>query len=780
MIDFGRPVFHAVDEQGGITLFADHAVPNRVYYLPDRPRVRLTAGGRPEVALTRYQVDDHLRGIIGGGLLSLTVEIAVEPERLEPIRTRLQRHLDLATPVEFFPVQPDSAACRLLLLDESSEVTPAEPGTSAASPGTPPAETPDQPATGSAAGPVAEPSALVERILGSTVPSLVGTQPATFLAVLSETGTRIVEAALRQGELPVGIVYALQVLGIRPALRGRFTARWDQVYDFLERRFHGGKLLLAVDVGPIIEELERREWIRVEIDQLVPEAERVEAYREVLQHVQEEIIQKFFQPTLGQAPLEEGGDDFTEMLRRGIADVVGVLSFTFSFRKVDRSELKTSTHELAVDAAEYRTMAPQGMLATLLHVPGALRFEPDAHIRSLQPGPSPEMRFDIAAAVDWSQHRVSAIECAAAYGERTENFTLTADAPRRELVFFHQADLGAAMALTWSAHFDPGTDGDGVSFATAGAQAYESRVIRLDPRTLVESIDVRAIAQGIPFDTWPRALMDLRVVAAGRATPLDTTLQLDAAHSEASWRVTLPRGTSYALQRRLRWVGIDGRVVDRDWADIEPGAHVVGPPYLDSLRVSILASARFGDAVDRLVVEMARDEAPGETTSFVLTQAAPEAEWAVPLAPLSGPFDPDAEKARRAWSYRVTVRTPFGEVRTGEWLAGDGARLIAGEGFAMLREVELLLLGPPLESLNAVALKVRFAFEDPDADLFAEHEQLIEAVGKPVRWRYPVADPARRTWTWQLTRILASGEMVREPLEPGRTDERMVVHVLKP
>jgi hypothetical protein len=762
VIDFGQPALHHVDAQGGLTLFRDHAEPRQVWYLPDRPRVRHQPDGRLELALTRYQVDDALRGILGAGLLSLTVDLAVDEARLEPLRARLGRRLGLDLPVRLSPVQPEAGSCRLLLLDRASDdVAPAGEGG----------------AGESAADPGAEASPLVERILGATTPALFGSQPATFLAVLSETGTRVVEEALRQGELPVGLVYALDVVGIRPALRGRFTARWRQVYEFMERRFHGGKLLLAVDIGPIMEELEQAELVRVEVDQLVPEAERVASYRDILQQVQEEIVRKFFAPTLGTKPLEEGGDEFTEMLRRGISEFVGAFAFTFSMRDVDRTELKTTTHELAVDAAEVRVMAPQGMLASLVDAAG--EFDADAHIRSLQPGPSPELRFDIAAGVDLAQHGVTALELTARYGGRTEVMTLTPEAPGAELVVFHRDGLGRAIELSWVAHFNPGEDGEGLVRAEAEPRAWESRVIRLDPRELVREVEVRALAQGVPFGAWPRVLVDLRVLDTSRPEPHEATLTLHAEQAEAMWRVRAAREAALTLQRRVRWVAANGRVVTRDWEVVEPGILVVGAPFPDALRVTLVGSARFGVAVDRLVVELARAETPDDVTPVVLSAETPNAEWAVALPPLDDPADPDADRERRAWRYRTSLRTPSGEVRTGEWQEGEGARLVVGEGFQSLREAKLMIVGPPPERLGILALKVRFAFEDPESGLSAEHEQMVEALGTPIAWRYPVADPARRAWTWQLTRILADGTLVRDPPEPQRTEELMVVHVLR-
>ena len=247
MIDLGRPPLHGE----GVTIFPDHAQPNRFYYVTDRPRLRLSTAGMPELMLLKYRLDPTLHEALGAGLLSLTVDLGVEPTLLERLRRRLALRDGLAGPVELGPVMAESGACELVLINRSSSDQEASP-------------------------PEAAPLALVESILGAATPALYGDNAATFQAVLSPEGVGVVEGALRGGGLPVGVVYTLQTTGLRPALRAEIAARWQDVYDFYENRLHGGKLLLATDIGPTIEELVHAEAIHISIDELVPESERSE------------------------------------------------------------------------------------------------------------------------------------------------------------------------------------------------------------------------------------------------------------------------------------------------------------------------------------------------------------------------------------------------------------------------------------------------------------------------------------------------------------------------
>ena len=224
MIDLGRPAFSAL----GVTLFPDHADPSVFHYLAERPSL-VWREDQPELRLVKYRLDPELHQVLGGGLLSFSVDLHVDDERLSSLRSKLLTRFDLDELPTLVPVAADEGKCRLVVMDRQD----------------------DQEGE----------SILTERILGVVAPSLYGQQTATFMAVLSTEGTTVAETSLRGGDVPVGVVYELRTMGIRPALRARVTARWRDVYEYYENRLHGGKLLLAVDIGAMLEDLVRRELV---------------------------------------------------------------------------------------------------------------------------------------------------------------------------------------------------------------------------------------------------------------------------------------------------------------------------------------------------------------------------------------------------------------------------------------------------------------------------------------------------------------------------------------
>jgi hypothetical protein len=731
VIDLGRPALHAE----GITVFPDHADPGVFHYLPDRPRLRLQPDGTPELSLLKYQLDPQLTDVLGAGLLSLTVDLAVDDESLERLRRRLAAQAGTSA-VTLGAVGADSGSCELILIDRASR------DDSMATTGTP---ADGQPSVG---------FGLVERILSAASPSLFGDNAATFAAVLSAEGVGLVEQALRGGGLPAGIVYSLQVTGLRPALRASITARWQDVYSFYENRLHGGKLLLAVDVGATIQELVQAQAITISIDDLVPDGDRDGVYQRALDEVQQYVLNELFKPSLGEtAPPADDGDGPLATIGKAIKDVAGFFAITYSLRDVDRSELKTLSYRLAAAEAERLTLSPQGTFSVLLGPDGA-SARLDRLIVTVPEGPPSEMHFDVGVLTDLTVEEIDHLEVHLGYGgNELDPLLLDAATPRREVSVWYRADAGLAVRYRYDVQFRQGTAGLG-DVLTSADQTTDDRVIRLDPRELYHRLEFRAVAEGVPFDRYPKVLVDIRVLDPSGAWAAPETLELDATHPEASYTTRSSLGARVQAQRRLRYLDPSGTELTVDWDDADPGVIVVADPLPDIVDLQILASAQFGTRVSRLIVELRPVARPDRVSSFVLTADKPNAtwSWAVPAG------------GDRSYEYRVTVQTILNEIHPGQWLPGpDGATLIVGEGIARLRKVQLILVGKSFHDAGLFGVKVRFNFEDTQAGLFSDWEDLITDPSKPIVWTYPVADPARETYTCQLTYVHVNGSVEERP-----------------
>jgi hypothetical protein len=742
MIDLAKPALYA----DGITVFRDHADPARFHYLPDAPRLRRRADGSLDLDLLKYQLDSTAERVLGAGLLSFTVDLAVEEERLKRLRGRLSS--GGAGAVQLTPVVVEDGACELMVMGTASEPDPAAP---------PPA------APAAAAG--TDVGTLVAKILGAGRPSLFGDNACTFMIVLSPEGAALAEGALRGGGgLPAGVVYTLKATGIRPALRARITARWTDIYTFYENRLHGGKLLLAADIGATISTLKDQEFLSVEIDQLVPADEQPQAYQQAIDQVQRYILDELFKPTLGVSPPPEdpGGTGALATIGRAIMDIAGFFSFTYSLREVDRHELKTLTYDLHVADAERLTLSPQGTL----HAAAGEDIDLTRVIRTVTPAAAAEMRFDIAPSVDLQNDDIEHIEFFLHYGSTEEHLLLDSQTPRTQQSLWYHPELGTEVGYRYEVHFGTAIPGS-ADIVRSAEQTTSARVIRLNPRELYQLVTVRVVPIGVPFDRYPLAIVDLKATDLATGWSTTTTLQIDATHPESIFRMRASIDRLPRIERQIRYVDTGGVTTTLAWDTVPAGVLVVPNPLPDVITLQILASARFGTAVRRLIVELREVDDPASVASFILTADRPSDTWSRAVR----------DGASRDYEYRVTVHTVNSEVREGQWLVGPPGKLIVGEGFARLRQVDLMLIGPSLQALGLLGVKVRFQFDDSAAGLFAEDEILVQDLRTPVHWSYPVADPSRQTYTYQLTLIRSDGTQSAQP--PVTTADLLAIQSLQ-
>ncbi|MEM7152829.1 MAG: hypothetical protein AAF799_08300 [Myxococcota bacterium] len=725
MIDLGRPALTAL----GVTLFPDHADPGLFHYLPDRPSL-VWRDDEPELRLVKYRLDPELHQVLGGGLLSFMVDLRVDEEVLSSLRSRLLTRFDLDELPTLVPVAADQGQCRLVVMDRAN----------------------DQEGE----------SILTERILGAVAPSLYGHQTASFMAVLSPEGTSVAEAALQGGDVPVAVVYELRTQGIRPALRARVVARWRDVYEYYENRLHGGKLLLAVDIGAMLEDLIRSEQVQVEVDHLVPEDQHTAAYDAAVKQVLDHVLEEFFRPTLGQAPTGVDTEGNLDAISRAVGDVVGLFAVTYSLRSVDRNELKTLTWEMRAARAEHLTLAPQGILTGLWGEDRSVDL--DDIVLEVEPGPNPEMEFDVGCAVDMAKEGIESVEVRMSYGEREERLLLTAAEPRAQVKFWFDAEQGPEVGVAYTAHLPASDDGPAAALEQAQWKT-DDRVLRVDPRELFRRVDLRVVALGVPFEDYPTVIVDVAFDTAAGGS-IVRTHELSATGREATMGIRVGAEEAVGVRARVRYVDESGDETARDWETVEPGTMVVGHPHPDVLDVQVLGSAMFGTEVARLIVELRLDSNEDEVQTLVLDRDKPFATWSVPL--------PEPEE--RGWSYRVTSHSMLNEVEEGEWLPSMGTRLVVGTGIAQLREVQLMILGATLASAGLLGIKVRFEYEDPDNDVQVEEERLIRSVAQPQKWRFPQRDPEVKQWSYQLTKIAMDG--TSEELDPVTTTALIAVFPL--
>ncbi|MCA9962654.1 MAG: hypothetical protein KC423_00365 [Anaerolineales bacterium] len=266
----------------GLMIYRDHQDPDMFYYVPERPRLALN-DGTPEFVFLKYRrditdnadFDPDKDESLGGGFLAFTVDLGVTDEQLDDMKRELRRFAD--GDIKLAPIQFRKGSVRLSISKDAAD------------------------ADGAAAN---EPRGLTffEEVYGTSKPSLFGFNRATFSLILSREGATLFETALRAGISPVGVIYDLEFLGLRPAFNVHITADYRRIYDHLEVEFGArGQIQmvsLAAEIAAAFQKLRDEGHIKVEVINFSDDEDLRKQADDAFKWFQQELLKEFFQSAL--------------------------------------------------------------------------------------------------------------------------------------------------------------------------------------------------------------------------------------------------------------------------------------------------------------------------------------------------------------------------------------------------------------------------------------------------------------------------------------------------
>ncbi|HYG62646.1 MAG TPA: hypothetical protein VEL74_08695, partial [Thermoanaerobaculia bacterium] len=411
MIDLNAPVRTVAGVDLALAEGQADSKPLAYYVLPPPPRVAV-AEGVPQVELLRFVRD----GELAGGHLRLEVELAHPPARLDEVREALAAELREEEPaIELRPLLAEVATAELLFagLDGDGE------------------------------GGLAT---LIRRGFGRAPAGFAPPYRAAFSVDLDPDGARLVEAALRSGGAPIGIIYRLAVEGLWPAQRVVARVDWSRVYDHFSDHHKEGSFLLVTDVQRLAERLIENRVIEIQVIQgLVPEEGAPQPDPgAALAWVQRELVERFCEPVMpldhepAHASLGTMGEIF------GVGTAYAVKSLT----QIERAVAEVDFQRAIVVS---RTLTPQAHLADLLG--GA---SPDQHIADAGLDHPFFRRFAlrIGTARPLAELGLSEMVLHVEYGTASESLRLTPGSPEARFESWSDASPDGSWTLRSEVTFD--------------------------------------------------------------------------------------------------------------------------------------------------------------------------------------------------------------------------------------------------------------------------------------------------------------------------------------
>ena len=577
----------------GLTAYPDHADPLQWYYMPAQPRlsVRVDEQDRelPAFSLIRFRSEaGH-----NGGMLNFDVDLAVDGGVLTDAASGIRSAMRLPAPPRLAPVPLEDGTVSLTVLGQVDGAAPPSPAD---------------------AGP-----RFAVKISHAAKPSLYGTNRAAFSVELDQDSSVLVVKSL-DGELaPIGVVYSLTFLGLRPAYTVRLAIDWDRVQDRLDEEFGVDQLFMSTQISDAVDKLVEDRSIDLQVDSFMPEGEDtssvITSRDRAVSEVRDMITDAFFTASIDprRAP-PDGWDKATELVdtfNRHAASGGGLLPcFRYSkthYSRIDRKRLDVNMRERVTVARSIHPQAHLSGIAAAIRASGLPRTPTFVNDVDLDDPWYERRRVRVLSRVDTSTGHISSVDAQLSYHGEVE--TVVIDGPNVV------QDVDWASVVT-NGRMDMPVQGSTVvnlttvedlqrpTTITAPVQVIDSEVweVFTDDLFRLDTVPIRT--EGVPWDHWSKLEVSLRYTDAEHGVRQQSTIELSATVPGWNYVLFVMAGASSTLDYRVRYLGKDGRQdYLRGWTTTAEGEIRIRDPFPSKRTVMVVPQVNWSE-VDRMLVDL--------------------------------------------------------------------------------------------------------------------------------------------------------------------------------
>jgi hypothetical protein len=733
---YESPPFYTIN---GVSIMPDHADPMQFYYMPLAPRfVTRRDGGVdvPQLLLIKYRSAAR-----SGGFADFDVRIGLNDEEHKAVRTELQRLARLDDLPRLEPVPVVDGSVKLMLFGRMSGDTAA----------------PEDPS-------------FVRAIHHAAKPALYGDNRAAFSVELDEKGITILDQAMRGEMAPIGVVYSLDYLALRPAYHVKLKIDWDRVQTLMDETYGHEGLFTTVQIQNTMEKLEETRAIDFDVDTFVPDddgstvTERRDA---AVARVRDMIKDAFFESSLDPLRQAPDGWDKAANIIKSFSPQRQAPSGVFSYKKTNYK--RVDQKRLDVDFSERitikRTIYPQGHLTGLFKVFGA-GLDPSRLILSVNADDPWFKRRKVRAIslADFEKDPVRSLTATLVYGNETKTVLLDKE-HTEESVEWPSTVQGGAMvepvAASFEVTFKPADAGERPNKLVSEVTQVLGESKQFEPRDLfsMEDIPILTLA-GFPFERYPQVDVQLRYEDPVHGIRQDDMVRLTKEAPNGNWQRFLIGAPVAPIMVKLTYHAADHRDRVLPFASLTQPQVDVPDPFPQRLKLSIVP-VNF-QQVDRAFVDLKYDDPENGLhidNTVELSEPQPVPVFIERVNPLLG-------RVR----YKVTILMKDGTDFEGPWSTTLSTRILVRPDLKGHRAVTIRSPADfDAKGLESITVEARS--KDELAGLAFNDRFSFASPGASATFEFDFVDPASDGFELKIRRLFTNGLSAEQDWQRFDVDE---------
>ena len=727
-----KPPFHLIN---GVSIFCDHSDPLQYYFLPAFPKLTrlqdpITKQRIPQIQLIKY------RGKAGnGGFLNFDVNLGVEPDILDDIKSEIKRLERLPQLPRLAPVPIVDGTVKMMLFGRESGVTP-------------------------------DVAKFVLKLNHSAKPALYGDNQAAFSVELDQEGVTIMEKAL-QGEMsPVGIVYSLDYLALRPAYSVSLKVDWGRVQTHLSESFSADIFFSSTEIDRAIDKLVDDRTIVLEADTFVPEGEDttgvISRRDQALNDVREMITQAFFEPSLEpvKEPQPDGWDKAASFVERlslihGTGGVGGAVKFKYrkvDYTRIDRKILNVSFNERTTVK---RTIYPQGHLGGICRLLKQEGLDLSGFVISVDTDDAwfDRRKVQVISRANFEEDNISSISVNLKYGQQTKSVILEPALTRSSLEWnslISNGDMQRSVTASYKVNFK-GVDSTERPIALSSIpQVIEVENLEIDPRELYSIIPIPILALGFPWKRYPTVEVQTRYRDEANGIRLTDTFLLNEKNPEQLMSLFVRSPEQKRFQYKLIYRSVDHKDLAMPWVETDEERILLRDPRPAKRSLQVVPNFNWSEVKIAFVDVSYEDKANhlSQSESFEFTEEDSDSKtFLVDLA------NPDL----RLVSYQSTI------------LYHDGSQSAISRSLTRDRRV---IIRPDMKGHRIISLRpatldfvkkkvkemtVEIRYEDAESHLSYADQFIFPSSSALTYFEFDYVDDKKSSYEYRVTQRMMNG-----------------------